>query len=301
MPSWDQINAVQRMQDHLHAHRDEPEYDATTMCAALGYSERHGRRLFLALVGVTPSDYLRRLRLTSAAQALAEREGSVLDAAIGAGYDTPDGFTRAFARQFGINPSRYRRERTPIAWFVASPVRHYYSYLDQNQETTMSTITCTVTIVDHPAGRLLVQRSQHATEYWSYCEEKGCDWEGLLASIPERLSDPALVTLPPALRRPGTSATAAGVELPAGWSGPVPDGYELVELPAQTSAHFVTQPFGNEDDFARVIDLLNDAVAGYDPTPFGYRRDPDAGVTFNFGAEAALGARQNHPLTSLAG
>lgn len=299
MPSWNQVNAVQRMQDHLLAHVADPAQDVAAMCAALGYSERHARRLFSALVGITPAEYLRRLRLTAAAQALAGGDQTVLDAALAAGFDSHDGFTRAFVREFHLTPSEYRRIRPPVTWFIASPVRHYYSYLDPNQENTMTTITCTVTIVDHPAAQLLVQRSTQASEYWSYCEEMGCEWEGLLASIPERLCDPALVTLPPSMVLPGTSPIAAGVELPATWSGPVPDGYELVELPAQTSAHFVTQTFENEDDYARVIELLDEAVAQYDPAPFGYRVDPSAGVAYNFGAQAARGGRQNHPLTAV--
>lgn len=288
------------MQDHLQAHVDDPEQDVAAMCAALGYSERHARRLFSALVGITPAEYLRRLRLTAAAQALADGDRSVLETAIAAGFDRHDGFTRAFVRDFHLTPSEYWRMRPPVTWFVANPVRHYYSYLDPGQENTMSTITCTVTIVDHPAARLLVQRSTQASEYWSYCEEMGCEWEGLLASIPEGLCDPALITLPPSMVRPGTSPVAAGIELPATWLGPVPEGYEVLELPAQTTAHFATQPFENEDDYARVIELLDEAVAQYDPAPFGYRRDPAAGVDYNLDAEAARGGRQNHPLTVLA-
>lgn len=299
MPSWSQVNAVQRMQDHLQAHMDDPEQDIAVMCVALGYSERHARRLFSALVGITPAEYLRRLRLTAAAQELADGDRSVLDAAIAAGFDSHDGFTRAFVRESHLTPSEYRRVRPPVTWFVANPVRHYYSYLDPNRENTMITITCTVTIVDHPAARLLVQRSTQAGEYWSYCEEMGCEWEGLLAGIPERLCDPALIRLPPSMVRPGTSPVAAGAELPATWCGPVPEDYELVELPAETSAHFATQPFQNEDDYARVIELLDEAVAQYDPVPFGYRMDPSAGVAFTFGARAARGGRQNHPLAVL--
>lgn len=167
-------------------------------------------------MGITPTESLRRLRLTAAAaQMLTGTSQSVLETAIAAGFDSHDGFTKAFTREFHLTPSDYRRTRPPVAWFIASPVRHYYSYLDPDQETTMTTITCTVTIVDHPAARVLLQRAARATEYWSYCDEKGCEWEGLLASIPERLCPPALLTLPTQLTTPGASKVAAGVELPA--------------------------------------------------------------------------------------
>lgn len=52
----------------------------------------------------------------------------------------------------------------------------------------------------------------------TYCGEMGCDWEGLLNSIPEKLDLAALLTLPRPLIRPGTSGCAAGVEVPADYS-----------------------------------------------------------------------------------
>ena len=47
--------------------------------------------------------------------------------------------------------------------------------------------TLTVTAVERPARKLILVRSVRATEYLSFCEEMGCEWDGLLNSIHENL------------------------------------------------------------------------------------------------------------------
>lgn len=56
--------------------------------------------------------------------------------------------------------------------------------------------------------------SLKAHDYWSFCEEMGCDWEGLFNSIPEKLDLVAILELPTFLQKPDTSKIVAGVELP---------------------------------------------------------------------------------------
>lgn len=302
MSSWSEIDAVWRMQEHLHQYAPDPEYDVRAMCAALGYSIRHASRLFKTLVGRTPADYLRTLRLTDSAIRLHASDATVLDVAVGAAYQSHAGFTRAFAQEFGVTPSDYRRNPPPIARYLGQPVRHYFTYLDptykENVMTAMSP-TCTVTIVDRPARQLLLLRSRTATEYWSFCEERGCEWGTLLSAIEGRLSGTALVTLPEDLVTAGTTSTAAGVEMPDDYPGPVPEGYDVITLPAGPFAFFTTRPYADPDGFNEAIDMLNHAVQTYDPAPFGYRLAPDAGAALNFGAEPSTGARQAHPLTTI--
>ena len=82
------------------------------------------------------------------------------------------------------------------------------------QERESSQSICTVTVIHKPARKLLVMYAQKAHDYFSFCEEMSCEWEGLFNSIPNRLETAALMTLPPSLHPEGTTETAAGVELP---------------------------------------------------------------------------------------
>lgn len=73
-----------------------------------GMSEYHLKRSFSLLTGRSLSDYIRERRLTLAAMDLRRGE-KVLDTALRYGYESPDSFSRAFARFHGLPPSEVRR------------------------------------------------------------------------------------------------------------------------------------------------------------------------------------------------
>jgi AraC family transcriptional regulator len=66
-------------------------------------------RFFSYMTGMTLTEYIRRRRLTLAAQELRYGKMPVIDIAIKYGYDSATAFSRAFAKQHGITPSAYRR------------------------------------------------------------------------------------------------------------------------------------------------------------------------------------------------
>jgi AraC-like DNA-binding protein/effector-binding domain-containing protein len=73
-----------------------------------GWSKFHLHRAFCRLAGETPKQYVQRLRLTRAAATLATSNKTVLEIALAAGFAGHEVFTRAFCRQFGAAPARYR-------------------------------------------------------------------------------------------------------------------------------------------------------------------------------------------------
>ena len=73
-----------------------------------GWSRFHLHRTFRRLAAETPKAYTQRLRLTRAAARLVASDASVLEIAIDAGFASHEVFTRAFRRQFGRTPTRYR-------------------------------------------------------------------------------------------------------------------------------------------------------------------------------------------------
>lgn len=68
----------------------------------------HFQRVFSVLCGYTVGEYLRNRRLSLAAEALNATEDTILDIAMRFSYDTPEGFTRAFHRYYGVTPSAAR-------------------------------------------------------------------------------------------------------------------------------------------------------------------------------------------------
>lgn len=69
--------------------------------------------VFRELVDRTPQSYLRHWRMTLARQDL-DRGGRVQAVARRYGYTSPEALTRAFQRQYGINPSDVKREMRPV-------------------------------------------------------------------------------------------------------------------------------------------------------------------------------------------
>lgn len=79
------------------------------LAGSLHFSKYHYQRLFREAVGESVMRYVLRRRLTLAAQELAETGESVLSIALRYGYDSHEGFLRAFKAQMGVTPTEYRR------------------------------------------------------------------------------------------------------------------------------------------------------------------------------------------------
>lgn len=72
-------------------------------------SKFHYQRLFHMVTGVTVAEYVRKRRLTLAAQELQQGRKKVLDVALRYGYQTPESFSKAFIKLHGITPSEAKR------------------------------------------------------------------------------------------------------------------------------------------------------------------------------------------------
>ena len=83
------------------------------LAAADGRSPFHLQRIFSAKIGESPLQYSRRVRLQRSAAALLVTSKSVLDIALDAGFESPEGFSRAFKTMFGMSPNRFRKEQRP--------------------------------------------------------------------------------------------------------------------------------------------------------------------------------------------
>ncbi len=247
----------------------------------------------------TPLEYARALRLTRSAQTLQNSEDKVVDVAMDSGFDSHDGFTRAFVRQFGITPQKYHAETPPVNWFVHYPIEAYYLLKEgvtpMQKEKVSRTVT--VTMVERPARKLIFLRHS-ATNYFSACEEVGCDWEGIYNSIPEKYDTAAGGRLPSFLIQPGMGSDAFFVEVPSNFSKPIPEGYEIAELPSCTYLYFNGMPYADPKDFCVAIGILNEAIQAYPFDQFGWKKSNNAPF-LGMGAKAETGARAAVPVEKL--
>ncbi|QQA42295.1 AraC family transcriptional regulator [Pelagovum pacificum] len=82
--------------------------DLGALAASVGVSRFHLTRAFTLRAGQPPMRYVRARRLTLAARALASGRENVTGAGLLAGYDSSEGFSRAFRAWAGVAPSSIR-------------------------------------------------------------------------------------------------------------------------------------------------------------------------------------------------
>ena len=82
--------------------------------------------------------------------------------------------------------------------------------------------------------------------------------------------------LPENMRKPGTSVYAQGVEVPADYSGRVPEGFELIDLAPCKMMVFQGQPY-DDDKFEEAISELWEIMKTYNPEIYAFAwADEDA-------------------------
>ncbi len=101
---------IAEAQRHLAAHLDEP-IDCAKLAAIARLSARQLERVFARIVGETPAAHARRLRIERAAVRLRNSRASILEIAIGAGFESHEAFTRVFRLRFGVTPASYRKQQ----------------------------------------------------------------------------------------------------------------------------------------------------------------------------------------------
>ena len=288
------VKAVVLAQEYINAHHTDMEFSVDSVCSAVGYSRRQLDRLFQKHTGITLYEYINAVLLSESAAKLANSDEPVIDVALDYHYQSHEGYTRSFAKRFSVTPSEYRKNKIAIPIFTQHPANHYY-ILKEGQTMDNATV-CTVTPVNRPKRKLIYLTSRSASDYFSYCEEIGCAWEGLLNSIPEKFDTAALIDLPDFLQENGISKIASGVEVPLDYDKPLPEGYKIAELPECTMLYFQSEPYENPDDFGKYIGQVFKAVSNYDFERYGYVLAHNIAPSLNLGADTKTGARSAVPV-----
>lgn len=98
----------------MHSRTADP-WTIATLAKEAGLSRSVLAQRFREYLGEPPVAYLTRWRLQMAAQMLAATNYSVAQIASEVGYESEPGFNRAFKRQFGHPPARYRTQAKAAA------------------------------------------------------------------------------------------------------------------------------------------------------------------------------------------
>ena len=100
-----------RIMENLEANMDNPEYSVEQMASDVGMHRMNLYRKIQSLYGMTPSEFIRTMRLKRAAQLLNDDPNlNVSEVADMVGFNTPKYFTKYFKELFGVLPSQYGKK-----------------------------------------------------------------------------------------------------------------------------------------------------------------------------------------------
>ncbi|MCU0414097.1 MAG: response regulator [Ignavibacteriaceae bacterium] len=89
----------------IEKHISEEEFRIEDCSREVGFSRTHFHKKLRALVGKSPSQYVRTVRLYRAKHLIEEEKGNVSEVAYSVGFSSPAYFSRCFKEEFGYPPS----------------------------------------------------------------------------------------------------------------------------------------------------------------------------------------------------
>lgn len=162
--------AINFMEEHIL--EDIGYVDAAKAVGMSGYSFH---RVFSFTVGMTANEYIRSRRLSLAGQELRDGGISVLDAALKYGYESPESFTKAFAKFHGSTPRQAKGAGATLRLFEPLMIKitigggSMLEYRIEHKESMRF-----VVVKRAFDNETLMDAQGHSIpEFWDECREKG--------------------------------------------------------------------------------------------------------------------------------
>ncbi|MDE6268818.1 MAG: response regulator [Muribaculaceae bacterium] len=105
---------IERITQEISRHLDNPDLNVEKLCELVGMSRAHLNRKMKDLFGVTPSEFIRNMRLRKAAELLRQPDIDISQIAYSVGFVSQPHFSTAFKRFSGFSPSEFRQRDSDI-------------------------------------------------------------------------------------------------------------------------------------------------------------------------------------------
>ncbi len=102
-------NFVKRLNAVISEHLGDEDLNVVTLSSYMAMDRTNLYRRMQAAMGVSPSVYIRRLRLEAAADLLCRTELHIADIAISTGFSSAKYFSSTFKEAYGMLPAQYRK------------------------------------------------------------------------------------------------------------------------------------------------------------------------------------------------
>ncbi|MBR0426892.1 MAG: AraC family transcriptional regulator [Clostridia bacterium] len=97
------INELKKAIDYIEDNLDK-DINFEIVAKEVGMSAFYFHKIFSAIIGISPTSYIRNRRLTLAAQEISKNNDNILDIALKYGFESHEAFSRAFKNFHGIVP-----------------------------------------------------------------------------------------------------------------------------------------------------------------------------------------------------
>ncbi len=240
----DWIKSFQKAVDYVEEHICEP-VDYKRIAQEMNVSSFYFQKIFSILCGFTVGEYIRSRRLALAGSELLSTDEKIIDIALKYGYDSPEGFTRAFARFHGITPSDVRKNGAPVRSFARLSVSISVKGGSSMDYKIMKKEAFKIIAKEQRFKKVEdIQGRSDIPAFWTECHGDGtvkylsenCKKDGVLGGsvVGMCMEDSTVVKDFPYL----IGAEYAG--------GDVPNGYKVVDVPAAEWAVFGIDGLGEE-------------------------------------------------------
>jgi AraC family transcriptional regulator len=214
---------------YIEAHRFEP-MTVAELASVAGFSPYHFSRLFTARFGESVMSYVRTCRLQAAALRLTgDTPPSLIDLAFECGFESQEAFTRAFRQRYGVPPGQFQRRE-----LQRQPVERSMSH-----SKTQARVERMPDLVKRTASTIVGVRALFDNQNKSGIPAL---WPRLIRCLPLQGQTNAITygVCWMENKEEGRFNYMAGVEVSVEVRGDAtpPDGFECVQLAAQTYAVF---------------------------------------------------------------
>jgi ligand-binding sensor domain-containing protein/signal transduction histidine kinase/AraC-like DNA-binding protein len=103
---------INKIIDLLNQNLENPNFDVESIASSIGISRTQLWRKTKSILGKTPTELTRGLRLKKAAEMLVTSNYRVSDIAYNVGYNDPKVFFRNFTNEYGMSPTDYRKKQS---------------------------------------------------------------------------------------------------------------------------------------------------------------------------------------------
>ena len=272
MKEWSET--VQRMIEWIESNAERPRI-LETLSSEIGYSPWYCSVLFHDVTGMTLKTYVSRRRLARAAEEIRDTDERILDIALKNGFSSQEVLTRLFKEQFGCTPASYRKNPVPVPLQNFKIVR--FPDYDEKRIKTMEESRLNVRVEFIPAHKYMGIWEEKAENYCDFWEYHDCDEVCGFVTSMDKMAHP-VVTAHTAgwLNKDGKKTYFYGTGIPTDYNGPVPEGFEVREIPESYYLVFEYPTFDFMQENADVMTAVEKLAWNFDPSVMGYAWNEEA-------------------------